>query len=329
MGIQVHTRKLIEPLSKRLEDVDEAQVLHQWFGVDSIPCVISSPFRDDSMPSFSLRYSKNGHIYGHDFATGEHFSVTDMVMKAEKVDFKTAASMILDGKYSNFVRDTTLDKPKPSCSSEIDVVLRPLNDQDEAFWSSFGISPRWMEFGGIYPISDFVVRNGDRVCEMAAEEYAYAFITFFNGRRHTKIYQPFSKSRKWRNDGDGVTQVWNLLDKLPKEGEAVIITSSLKDALCLWAQSEIPACCPQSESVNLNENIVEDLRRRFKRVFVFFDNDFKKPNNLGQTAAKKQCERFGLENIMIDAWWGCKDPSDLYKKHGKETLLRILKNHNL
>ena len=329
MGLQVRPRRQAELLSKRLDDVDEAQILLQWFNIQQIPCVISSPFRDDKTPSFSVRCSENGHIYGHDFATGERYSVTDMVMKAENVDFKTAASMILDGRYGNFTRDSSFPKPKPSRGSTIDVAVREFNDKDLAFWKSFGINKSWLEFANVHAITGYVWRTEEYVKDVAAEEYAYAFVTFFKGRRHIKIYQPFSKVRKWNNDGDGMTQVWNLLEQLPKVGNAVIITSSLKDALCLWATSGIPSCCPQSESTNLSEEIVEDLKKRFKRVFVFFDNDFKNPNNPGQAGAKKACDKFGLENIVIDDWWGCKDPSDLYKECGPKPLIRTLQKHNL
>lgn len=329
MGLSVNARQAPELLSRKLETVDEESVLAKWFGIEKIPCVMSSPFRDDKTPSFSLRYNKNGHIYGHDFATGERFSVPDMVMKAENVDFRTAASMILDGKYGDFVRDSSAPKPKPACVSRIDVVVREFNPKDLAFWQSFGISGEWLEFGGIHAISGIVFKSDGYTRDMAAEEYAYAYVTFFKGRRHIKVYQPFSRSRKWMNDGDGVTQVWNLLDRLPETGDAVIITSSLKDALCLWANTGIPACCPQSESANLDEEIVEDLKRRFRRVLVLFDNDFGRPHNPGQENAARACMKFGIENIMIDAWWGCKDPSDLYRKYGKDPLTRTLKNHNL
>lgn len=329
MGLNVRTKQAAVPLSKKLESVDEGEILARWFGIERIPCVMNSPFRDDKTPSFSVRMAKNGHIYGHDFATGERFSVPDMVMKAEKVDFATAATMILDGRYGDFTRDASVPLPKPVCVSEIDVVTREFNENDLAFWQSFGITKPWLEFGHVYAVSGIVFRTDGYVKDMKADEYAYAYVTFFKGRRHIKVYQPFSKSRKWMNDGDGITQVWNLMDRLPEIGKAVIITSSLKDALCLWANTGIPSCCPQSESANLDETIVEDLKRRFRRVLVLFDNDFGKPRNPGQEGAKKACETFGLENIVIDAWWGCKDPSDLYRKHGREILFRIMKNHNL
>ena len=329
MGLTVRTKQASVPLSKKLELVDEGEILARWFGIERIPCVMSSPFRDDKTPSFSVRVAKNGHIYGHDFATGERFSVPDMVMKAENVDFKTAASMMLDGKYGNFTRDFSTPLPKPACMSRIDVVTRDFNDNDIAFWTSFGITRPWLDFGHVFAVSGIVFQSDGFVKDMVADDYAYAYVTFFKGRRHIKVYQPFSKSRKWMNDGDGVTQVWNLLDRLPANGEAMIITSSLKDALCLWANTGIPSCCPQSESANLNDEVVEWLKSRFGRVFVLFDNDFGNPRNPGQQGAKKACEKFGLENILIDAWWGCKDPSDLFKKHGKTALQHIIQKHNL
>lgn len=312
-----------EPLSKQLENVDEAEVLYKWFGIEKVPCLISSPFRNDNNPSFSVRYDKKGRLKCHDFATGESFSVTDMVMRSENCDFKTAARMILGGKYGSFVSSAT-EKPRPAKPTEIEFAVRPWNGYDIDFWGSYGISQRWCDFAGVYPVSGIVFKSDGYVREMAAEMYAYAFVTFFEGHKHTKIYQPHSKTRKWMNDGDGITQVWNLLDKLPEKGENLIITSSLKDALCLWANTGIPACCPQSESANLDEKIVEGLKKRFDNVWVFYDNDYSNPNNPGQTGAKKACDKFGLGNIVIESWYECKDPSDLYKRYGGAVLRRIV-----
>ena len=122
-----------------------------------------------------------------------------------------------------------------------------------------------------------------------------------------------------------------MWSKLPDKGEYLIITSSRKDALCIWENTGIPAISLQAESYLPKEHIVQQLKDRFKFIFVLYDNDFNNPNNPGEKAANKFVESFDLRKLTLPIELGEKDTSDLCKKYGrykvKTTILKLIKNN--
>ena len=143
-----------------------------------------------------------------------------------------------------------------------------------------------------------------------ADKYAYAYIERKDGIVSIKIYQPFSDTMKWISKHD--SSVWDLWTKLPESGERLIITSSRKDALCLWA------------------NVVNQLKQRFKNIYVLYDNDFKAvekgEENHGRVFGKHLSDMFGLIQIEIPEFYRSKDPSDLFRDWGKEVFRTVMQS---
>ena len=122
---------------------------------------------------------------------------------------------------------------------------------------------------------------------------------------------------KWSNSHDG--SVISLWTKIPQEGEQICICSSLKDALCLWANTGIPSIAVQGEGYSISSTARDELMKRFKKVFILFDND--KP---GLQDGQKLSDKTGFINKVLPQFEGGKDISDLYKSVGKEEFLRII-----
>ena len=93
----------------------------------------------------------------------------------------------------------------------------------------------------------------------------------------------------------------------------------MKDALCLWANTGIPAIAIQGEGYGMSDTAVSELRRRFKEVYILLDND-----KAGLEDAKKLSESTGFTNIVLPQFSGGKDVSDLFKSRGKEEFLKIV-----
>ena len=77
---------------------------------------------------------------------------------------------------------------------------------------------------------------------------------------------------------------------------------------------------------------MKQLLKRFKQVYLWYDNDFNHTDgtNPGQDNAEKLLELYPqLHNICIPAIYRAKDPSDLYKYWGKETLKQIFNDTKL
>jgi putative N-acetylmannosamine-6-phosphate epimerase len=113
--------------------------------------------------------------------------------------------------------------------------------------------------------------------------------------------------------------------QLPNKGERVIITSSLKDVICLHAAG-YNAIAMQSEMQVPEQKLVDELKSRFKQIDVLYDNDFAKVNNPGQTMAKKICDLYGFNNICIPTSFESKDPSDLVSNTHAFTNLNFILN---
>ena len=114
--------------------------------------------------------------------------------------------------------------------------------------------------------------------------------------------------------------------QLPAKGENLIITKSRKDALCIWENTGIPSCSLQAESYLPKEHVVNELKKRFKNVFVLYDNDFNKEVNVGRIAGSKLAEQFGLKQIELPDYLYIKDSSDLCKRDGRNKVKTTINN---
>ena len=114
-------------------------------------------------------------------------------------------------------------------------------------------------------------------------------------------------------------------NQLPINGEKIILTSSLKDVMCLH-ECGYPAIALQSEMQIPEENLISELRDRFNTIEILYDNDFNKLRNPGQSMAKKIHNLYGFNNICLPDHLGCKDPSDLVKETGSFRELKLLLN---
>lgn len=309
--------------------VTDEDLLSYYFNIRHIPCILNSPLREDHNPSFVIYYNKSGKLVFFDFGTKEYGGMIDLISKYFHLSFKdTICKIYLE--LNHIVLPTTNKKTfhvkklfLQHSTMKIEVKARELQQYDLDYWNQYGINKEWLNFGNIYPISDIFIEKENETFTIPAEKYAYAYVEFKDGKQTIKVYQPFSKNFKWMSNHDA--SVWDLWQQLPQTGDKLIITSSRKDALCLWANLNIPACCLQGESHIPKDHVIQQLIDRFKQVYIFYDNDKDKNQNVGQLNAQKLIEKYNLINIKIEDEYNCKDPSDLYKKYGKEKFLQILK----
>jgi len=316
-------------LTEMMDRMSQADVVYYYFGITGVPCLINSPLRDDKNPSFSMWSPDGQAILWKDFATGESGDAWTMMQKYFKISFNRAVKKA----YKDGIRNTTqkgmVKRSVSSCrvkitraDTDIHFRVRSWKDYDDEYWTSFGISRKWLEYVGVYPIDyKIVYKNGERFV-FKAEKYAYAFLEHKEGVYTTKIYQPFSKKFKWANKNDA--SVVGLWTKIPKEGDRLCICSSLKDALCFWANTNVPCIYVQSESTGMSETAQRVLKERYKHIYVIFDND-----KAGLKYGVHFAEKTGFKNIVLPEFEGGKDISDLYKvmkdkEKFKQLMLKLL-----
>ena len=212
---------------------------------------------------------------------------------------------------------------KRKSNINIKVKIRNWKPWDIEYWSSYGISLKWLEYCDIFPISHIFLihQNGEQLI-ISADKYAYVYIERKDNKVSLKIYQPYSTNFKWMSKHDA--SVWDLWTKIPEKGDKLIITSSRKDALCLWANTGIPSLSLQGEGYVPKEKVINQLKERYNKIYVFYDNDFKNKVNNGRNYGRILAEKFNLQQIEIPTEYKSKDPSDLYKNWGKEVFLNVI-----
>lgn len=310
--------------------VSESQIAHFYLGVTEIPCVINSPVRKDTKPSLGIYADKDGYVRFKDFSTGENGSIYDLLSTMWSCSYHHEVLERIQKDLGHFSAGASISRMTGTggeATSEsiidIQVKVREWRDYDIEYWNSYGISKKMLRIAEVYPISHkMVYKNGQKYL-FGAAKHAYAFVERKDGKVTYKIYQPFSKDFKWSSNID--RSVWSLWTKIPESGNTLIISSSLKDCLNLWCNLKIPAICMQGEGYLPKPQVMQELKSRFKRIIVFYDNDWKNPDNPGRTDSINICRMYGLQRVEIPEQYEAKDPSDLYLKYGKEKYMEIMR----
>lgn len=323
--------------SGTLEDVHrvatQAQIASYYLRVKDIPCIICSPLRRDEKPSMGI-YSPNGtEVNFIDFGTGERGSIFTLLRKMWNTSFADTLKKIYED-FARFSSSVSVRASIPSCrfignpdhsrSVDMQCKVREWRDYDIEYWETYGVPLKWLKYADVYPISHkIIIKNGNSYV-FGADKYAYAYVEFKEGKTTLKIYQPYNKSGfKWANKHD--KSVISLWTKVPEYGDKICICSSLKDALCLWANTGIPALAIQGEGYSISNTAVSELKRRYKEIYILLDND-----DAGLQDAVKLSESTGFTNIVLPKEYGEKDISDLYhslqdKERFKNIILGLFK----
>lgn len=309
-----------------LRKVKESDILSFYLGVNEIPCVIHSPLREDKRPSFGLYSTDGKRIFYIDYSTNQRGGLFDLLSEMWGMDYWKVLERINED-IPKFTSETHIATYSPchissvgesGKSIDLKCRVREWRDYDIEYWSSYGISLEWLKYAEVYPISHkIVIKNGNEYV-FGADKYAYAYVEHKEGKVTLKIYQPFNKhGYKWSNKHD--TSVISLWTKVPEYGRQICICSSLKDALCLWANTGIPSLAPQGEGYNMSNTAINELKRRYKEIFILFDND-----EAGLKDGRKLAELTGFTNVTLPPFEGGKDISDLMKAQGKDRFLKII-----
>ena len=310
-----------------LSRVSEIDILNHYFGIKTIPCTISSPLRVDKHPSFCF-YSTNGiKVHWTDLSTGDKGGTFDLLKLYWGKSYKDVVIQLYHDlpKITKTSTLTLSDKPKitsireSKTNSELLCKVREWKKHDLEYWGSYGISLEWLKYADVYPISHkIVIKEGAKIV-IPADKYAYAYIECKEGKVTMKIYQPFNRlGFKWSNKHDRT--VLGLWTKVPETGDKICICSSMKDALCLWANTGIPALTLQGEGYPISNTAIKELKRRFKKIFILLDND-----KAGLIDGEKLARLTGFTNLTLPCFDGGKDIADLYKVlQNKEEFRNIL-----
>lgn len=317
---------------KDLGDLTEADIASYYFNISSIPCLIHSPLRVDNKPSFALFSPDGVNINYKDFSTGDSGRIWNLLSKLWNCSYREVQNRVFNdlgnqslGTKIGIGNYSKRQSVKINSFIDLQCKVREWQDYDLEYWNTYGISLKWLKYADVYPISHKIVIKDDNTYVYKADKYAYAYVEFKEGKTTLKIYQPFNKSGyKWANRHD--KSVISLWTKVPKRGDRICICSSLKDALCLWANTGIPSIAIQGEGYSMSNTAINELKVRFNNVFICFDND-----EAGLKDAERLASKTGFINVILPPFKNGKDISDLYKsllnkQEFKNLLLKLFKS---
>jgi 5S rRNA maturation endonuclease (ribonuclease M5) len=284
--------------------------------------VFHSPLREDNIPSFALYFHKTHRdiLMFYDLATKDSGDFVVLVMKLFSIDYKHALKKVA---YDMGLISTGADSDRQIVQYtrivekqkvRLGIRKREWLNRDKQYWGSFGIRKATLEKYNVCPI-DYIFYNDTAV---GAHQYAYAYLEFKDGKVSYKIYQPFEERlKKWVNNAN--FSVHQGYTQLPKTGDLLIITKSLKDVMSIHDCLGISAIGLQSESVMMKSSVMEEYKQRFSEVICLFDND-----DAGIRLAESFVEQFKIPYFLVPNSGNTKDFSDLVKHVGKEKAVQIV-----
>lgn len=291
-----------------------------------------SELRKDKSPTCSVACFNSKFIY-KDFATGDTYDEVSYIQRKYNLSFIEALAVInrdfnLD-LQSNVqpnaqptmmyfgVPDKSIDVGKlEKESTYIKVKIRNWNpDSDKKYWKDkYGYSNKQLRYFNVHPIQYFWIN--ERMYSCKGNSYAY-YLGKEGDRDIWKIYQPLEdKSKKWFSNANKCHIQGDK--QLPETGDRLFITSSLKDIITL-RKLGFYAVAPSSESTPLDLDKIEEYKKRFKELVIFYDND-----EPGIVAANKHSKLYDCRYIMIPILSNLKDPSDYVEEYGYNKLKELI-----
>lgn len=307
----------VEPITLDyiLSKVSEYDIYQAYIGNFKVGMIYNSPFRKDKNPSFGCYYSRTTkQLMFKDHGTGDCGNVVKFVsLLTGLTNYSDILNDIVNKlKITNDMQLGSSKQYIPSKETVIGVIRQNFTDIDINYWAQFHISLSTLKKFNVDSIK-YYLNNGIVKGIYKDNNPMYAYKVY----NHFKIYRPLAdKYTKWRsnlniNDIQGFKQ-------LPKTGDTLIITKSLKDVMCLYEMG-INAVSPNSESSWLPDKALESILKRFKTVLICFDRDVAGMKNMRKLSLKT-----GLNCIIMPKRFSAKDISDAIKVNGFDIVKKYI-----
>ena len=289
-----------------------------------------SELRQDKSPTCSI-YAYSGKLFYKDFATGESFDDLGYIKNKYNATFREALVYINRDFNLDLGNEVIVGTPTmqffgvPDKKINIDSYIketaviktkvRDWNKDDKNYWKKkYDFSVKQLEFFKVFPLKCFWINH--RMYSCSKNTYGY-FIGIKDSLEKWKIYQPLGlKKVKWFSN----INKYDLqgYDQLPEKSDVLYITSSLKDVITL-RKLRLYAVAPSAESTIIPDEIIKELKSRFKELIIFYDND-----EPGIVASQKHAKLYSAKEMCIPILAKVKDPSDFVEEYGYDELIKLI-----
>lgn len=316
-------------LSKELilSRFSEEQLMEYYLHIPIKKGLFRSPLRRDRQPTCSFYRNNSGTLIFKDFATGQHLNIFGVVQEIFRCDYHKALRIIAND--MGIIHDKALHKNPGKVNesavkinnkevSKIQIEIQNFTDLELKWWGKYGITLEILKKFKVYSCKH-VFLNGTIIAR--SQQHCPIFGYYgkkYQGLELWRCY--FPKRTSFRFITNWPSKKIQGYDQLPKTGKLLVITKSMKDCLSMYSCG-ITAIAPCSENLFVSDNVLEDLKKRFKYIVVFYDNDLPGISNM----RKIQKDHPELNFFFIPRCYGAKDFSDFYAKYGRKVTLETIK----
>lgn len=289
-----------------------------YLGVPVKKGLFKSPslIRKDNTPTCSFYKNGKGVLMYKDFA-GPTFDFVGCVMHIFNCNYYNALRIIANDFNIIPLKNAPKNPPKiaeysdtileSTTRSKIEVEIKKFTEKELKWWESFGISKNTLSKFQVYSIKS-VFLNGHYYTSSSDTSPIYGYYggTTKGGDELWRLYMPTKRSYRFLSN-------WSLnmiqgSKQLPKSGEFVVVTKSMKDVMSLY-EFGITAIAPNSENLFLREDQYNKLNLNFETIYLLYDNDLP-----GVRSANKIRKKF--KDVKVLLMPKTKDFSDYVKKYG-------------
>jgi hypothetical protein len=210
-----------------------------------------------------------------------------------------------------------------TAKSKLPIQTREFTPKELGFWNQYGITSEVLHQFNVIAIERFIGigKDGNEYALGSTDEQP---MFGYQGRRHTKLYRPFSKLR-FLYTGEMTESYVFGFDQLPIRGDVLFITGGEKDVLSLVSHG-FHAICFNSETAHIPKNLIRGLGYRFKHITLLYDVDDTGIASMEKhTSSLKEYQLKSLR-LPLSGDKSQKDISDFFKLgHSSEDLMMLFR----
>lgn len=286
----------------------------------SIGKIISSPFREDKNPSFGVfKSSKTSSLLYKDLSTGSTGNCVHFIQQLFNLTYRQALIRILKDivnfNLKSSVKGTSIKEDYRTTSTVISIKRKNFCEADDLYWNQYCLFRDDLRHFNVIPIQMYWINE-------IVQSWAYKWVNpgyAYQVYNKYKIYKPLSEFKKDKWLSNCTNYDVQGMEQLVDNGDLLIITKSLKDVMVLHKLG-YNAIAPNSENNGVPKCIIDNLKKRFTRIVVLYDND-----EAGINGSKKLCDKYQLESIMIPIGLP-KDISDYIKEYKMDDTKKLIKD---
>ena len=294
-----------------------------------------SPLREDKSPTCSFYRNKNGDLIFKDFSGDFSGNFINIVMYINSCNYHKALKIIAndfgyiktDYKKTEGIVHKNIPRLDYEERSEIQVEIKEFSKQELDWWGKYGITLPILNKFRVYSCKTVFINGNPSIIQYKNN----LIFGYYQGKEDNleswKIYFPKNKNFRFLNNAS--KNKIQGYSKLPKSGNVLFITKSLKDVMAIVEHTGYNAVSLQCENVLPKDSVIEELKERFGLIIILYDNDYDKEENWGQIFSKRLEQETGFIGRCIDSKHEAKDFSDLVEKVGVKKAVEIFEREIL